>query len=173
MIKTTKKLLSVSTGLLTQKQSDILLAAGVIMASYGASLFLGLIRQRLIGSLFYACCASELDAFQTAFRIPDLFFQTIVVGTLTTVYLPVLASHFVNSYQSGIKSAQRMLSFLLIIVSIGGIVVMFAAPQLARLLTTRTDPEYLNLVANLMRIIYLAQIIFLFSNWASTVLQTL
>ncbi len=173
MIQTTRKFINLSSNLLARKQNDILLASLVIMISYSASLILGLLRQRLMGSVFFDCCAVDLDAFQAAFRLPDLIFQTVVSGILATSCIPIFAQRFSQSSTKGSQVATSILMFLLTIMIGFAILVIIFAPMLARLMTVNFSTSQITTMANLMRIIFSAQIIFLFSNWIGTLLQTM
>ena len=51
-----------------------------------ASRFLGLIRDRMLAARF---TTDELGVYFAAFRIPNLLFELLVMGALTTAFIPV------------------------------------------------------------------------------------
>ena len=64
--------------------------AGLIVSSaILASRLLGWLRTVVISSTFGA--SAQLDAYFAAFRIPDLIFQLVAAGALSTALIPVLA----------------------------------------------------------------------------------
>ena len=72
------------------KQTNILSAAAVIMVNVAASRILGLVRDRLLAAYFGT--APELGVYFAAFRLPDMIFQLLVMGTLATAFIPVITS---------------------------------------------------------------------------------
>ena len=75
----TKTFLENGRDLLTRRQSGIFSAALVISLTYGVSMILGILRERLLVANFYACCSSQLDVYYAAFRLPDMIFQLVVI----------------------------------------------------------------------------------------------
>lgn len=74
--------------LFQKKQTSILSAAFVIMAAVAASRVLGLVRDRLLAARF---TADELGIYFAAFRLPNLLFELLVMGALTTAFIPVIS----------------------------------------------------------------------------------
>ena len=62
-------------------------AALLIMALFLVSRVLGLVREMIIGARFGT--SAQLDAYQAAFRVPDLLFQLIAGGAVVSAFLPV------------------------------------------------------------------------------------
>ena len=64
--------------------------AGLIVTSaFFASRLLGGVRSVVIGAEFGA--GSELDSFLAAFRIPDVIFQLVAAGALSSALIPIVA----------------------------------------------------------------------------------
>ena len=61
----------------------------VVSAAYLVSRVLGYVRVAVIGSQLGA--SADLDAFLTAFRIPDLIFQLVAAGTVAAALVPMVA----------------------------------------------------------------------------------
>jgi peptidoglycan biosynthesis protein MviN/MurJ (putative lipid II flippase) len=59
----------------SQKQESIFSAAMVLGVTFILSAILGFLRSRFLYSRFFSCCILELDAYNAAFRIPDLIFK--------------------------------------------------------------------------------------------------
>src|SRR3990172_10200513 len=77
--------------LLLQRQSNILSAAVVIMVTIIFSQILGLIRQRLLVSIFGA--SDTLGVYLASTRLPDFLFQLIIAGALSSAFIPVFSDY--------------------------------------------------------------------------------
>ncbi len=74
--------------LFRKKQTSIFSAAFIIMVAVALSRFLGLIRDRMLTARF---TADELGIYFAAFRLPNLLFELLVMGALTTAFIPVIS----------------------------------------------------------------------------------
>ena len=65
------------------------IAGGAIIIAFFSLLsrILGLLRDRLLFSTFGA--GDVLDTYYAAFRLPDLIFNTLVLGALSAAFIPV------------------------------------------------------------------------------------
>src|SRR3989338_7490962 len=72
------------------KQRTILSAATVIMLMIAASRLLGLIRNRVFVHFF---SARELDTYLAAFQLPDLIFEVIVLGAMSSAFIPTFSKN--------------------------------------------------------------------------------
>lgn len=66
-------------------------AAFVVGVFSLAASFLGMFRDRMLAGYFGA--GSELDVYYAAFRIPDFFYNTILVGITSSAFLPILTRY--------------------------------------------------------------------------------
>src|SRR3990167_1738218 len=121
-----------SLSLLLQRQSNILSAAVVIMATIIFSQILGLIRQRLLVSIFGA--SNTLGVYLAATRLPDFLFQLIVAGALASAFIPVFSDYLVKGKdEEAHKMASGLLMILLVIFFIFSIVLFILAPFLLQI----------------------------------------
>ena len=80
--------------LLTQRRQKTIFSATIVLAiTFALSAILGFLRTRLLYSFFFKCCILELDAYNAAFRIPDLIFKLLVTGALSASFIPVFSSY--------------------------------------------------------------------------------
>jgi putative peptidoglycan lipid II flippase len=156
--------------LFEKESSSILSAATIIMGATLASALLGLIRTRLLISFFYADKA-VVDVFWAAFRLPDMIFQIIIVGALSSAFIPVFSRYLGDKKESNIiaSSMINVVMTIMIILSIG--IFIFALP-LSRLIAGGFGEDQLQLMANLTRIMAAAQIFFGFSSFLTGVIQS-
>jgi len=157
--------------LIQKKQSTILSASLVLAVTFGISAILGFLRSRFLYAAFYKCCVAELDVYNAAFRLPDLIFKLLVTGALSASFIPVFSSYLHKSEQKAYEIASSVINILLIVFFVVAIFVLIFARPLTSLIASGFSPEQLSLMTNLTRILLLAQIFFLLSNFISAILQ--
>ena len=89
---------------LTRPQKTIFSAAMVIMIMAALSRLLGLVRSRILASVFDA---DQLAVYLASFRLPEVAFEILVYGALSSAIIPVLADYFSKGKK---KAALEMLS---------------------------------------------------------------
>lgn len=115
----------------------------------------------------------ELDAFFAAFRIPDLLFQLVAAGALSSALIPVVASVISSD---GFARAWRVVStvanlMLVALIILGGIVLVFA-DRLVPLYTAGFDPVTMARTVELTRIMVLSPILLALGAVATSTLNT-
>ena len=165
---------------LMKRQTNILSAALVIMATVILSQVLGLVRQRLLVAIFGA--SNTLGVYLAASKLPDFLFQLIIAGALSSAFIPIF-SDFIAKRED--MKASQMASTLLSI----GIVffLLFSFPlfifapfflQLSINLGSNFSPgigfssDEMLLMASLMRIFIVGQLLFIVGTFFSVVLQS-
>jgi len=108
-------------------------AAGVISGATFLSRLLGLAREQVFASQFGAGFA--VDAFQVAFRIPNLLRDLFAEGAMSAAFVPTLTRvQERDGREAAMKLANLVINFLLVVVSVLCIAGVVAAPYLVRLL---------------------------------------
>ncbi len=156
--------------LLEKESSSILSAATIIMGATLASAILGLLRTRLLISFFYADPA-VVDVFWAAFRLPDMIFQIIIVGALSSAFIPVFSRYLKNQEESNLIASSMINAVMVIMMILTIIIIVFAYP-LSRLIAGGFNETQLQLMANLTRIMASAQLFFGFSSFLTGVIQS-
>lgn len=165
-----KRWLISSRILLEKESSSILSAAVVIMGATFLSALLGLIRTRLLIQYFYADKAI-VDVFWAAFRLPDLIFQVVVVGALSSAFIPVFSRYLGKKSEANTIACSLINSVMLVMLVLSLLVFIFAAP-LSRLIAGGFTDSQLSLMTNLTRIMSLSQIFFAFSSFLTGIIQS-
>jgi len=130
-------------------------AAGVVSGATLLSRILGFVRDVLIARYFGAGLYS--DAFFVAFRIPNIFRRLFAEGSLSVSFIPVFSEYLVrNGKDEAFKlagSAVRLLSVILIAVTITGIII---SPVIVRLIAPGfiENPGKYSLTVSLTRIMF-------------------
>jgi len=166
-----KNLVRKGMSVIAVKQSSIFSAAFLIIITTAFSQILGILKYRLFASYFGA--TSDLGVFFASFRIPDLLFQIIIVGALSSAFIPVFSEHLTKrSKEDAFNFAAALTTLGLIVFSVITLFVLIFAEILARLIAPEFSDEQIRLLANLMRIIQVSQFLFLFGTLFTAMLQS-
>ncbi len=160
-----------SLSLLLKRQSNILSAAFVIMATVILSQILGLIRQRLLVAIFGA--SNTLGVYLASTRLPDFLFQLIIAGALSSAFIPVFSDYLVKGKEKeGHKLASTLLFVSLLIFLFLSFILFIFAKEFSSLIAPGFPKEQLNLMANLTRIIIFGEALFIIGSFLSAILQS-
>lgn len=134
------------------------------------SRIIGLLRDRLLSSSFGA--GKVLDAYYAAFRLPDLVFNTLVLGALSAAFIPVFVRYWRENKEEAWRITNGIMNILFLIVFIFSIILFFLAPFLVNYLVPGFDQETKILTVSLTRIMLLGTLFFTLSNVAGSVLNS-
>jgi len=154
-----------------QRQKSIFSATVVLAITFAISAILGFLRTRLLYSYFFKCCILELDAYNAAFRIPDLIFKLLVTGALSASFIPVFSSYLHKNKKEAYQMASSVINLLLIFFSAISLIALIFAHPLSQIIAKGFSPYQVDLMSNLSRILLIAQIFFLISNFLTAILQ--
>ncbi len=159
--------------LLLKRQTNILSAAFVIMATVILSQILGLIRQRLLVSIFGA--SDTLGVYLASVRLPDFLFQLVIAGALSSAFIPVFSAFLEKGKEEdGYRMASTLLLVGLVIFSSLALILFIFTPfflQLMNLGSGFTGRE-MDLMTNLTRIVIFSQLLFIIGTFFSALLQS-
>jgi len=155
---------------LFSRQVDVLSAAIVLAASVLVSMILGLVRDRTLAQFF---SGDQVSLYFAAFRLPDSLFQVLVLGSLSSAFIPTFIS-YISRHQE--KEAWRVTSIminfsLLAFVFFGSLVAIFAN-QICTILAPGFSHAEVVLMAQLTRILLLAEGFFVLSFFLTGVLKS-
>ena len=142
----------------------------IVTAAFFLSRVLGWVRLVVITNLFGA--TTELDAYFAAFRVPDMLFQLVAAGALSSALIPVLA----GLWQRGEEArAWRVVSSVLnvMLLALAGLALVVAvfAHQIVPLVTPGFDLVTTELAVRLTRIMLLSPVLLALGSVASSVLN--
>jgi putative peptidoglycan lipid II flippase len=166
-----KKLFEKSANWLQKEHQSILSAAAIISVSYLASACLGLVKNRLLADRFFGGLEAELDVYFAALVIPDTIFQLLVVGALSAAFVPIYQDYLHRSKEAASELVNATLTTFLIILSFLTLLLFIFAVPVANLMT-HFPPDKTLLMANLIRLMSFAQILFTISAFLTGVLQS-
>lgn len=154
-----------------RKQNTILSASIVLAITFGISAILGFLRSRFLYAHFFNCCVLELDAYNAAFRLPDLIFKLLVTGALSASFIPVFSSYIHKDENKAYQLSSTVINLLLLIFIVISVFVLIFARPLSSIIAPGFNSSQLELMTNLTRILLIAQIFFLISNFLTAMLQ--
>jgi putative peptidoglycan lipid II flippase len=148
-----------------------LATAGIIVtAAFFASRVLGWLRLVVISTTFGA--SGQLDAFFAAFRIPDLIFQLVAAGALSSALIPVIAGLLATDQDS---RAWRVASTVtnLMLLGLLSLALLFevAAPWIVPLITPGFDVVQTEVTVELTRIMLISPIFLALGAVATSILN--
>jgi putative peptidoglycan lipid II flippase len=151
------------------KTKTVTFAAVLLGVSALLSRILGLLRDRLLAGSFGA--GEDLDIYFAAFRVPDFVYGIIILGGISSVFVPVFSQHFLKDKEEGWKLASNVLNvFLLALVVVCGILAIFT-PWLINCITPGFSSSQKELTVFLTRIMFFSPIIFGISSVFSGILH--
>lgn len=166
------RLLHMSSRLMTKKQPTVLSAAFVIGFTVFLSRILGLLRDRLLATYF---SVDELGIYFAAFRLPNFLFELLIIGALSTAFIPVFTTLLVKENQDKafeMGSSLINASTLLIIVLLLPLTI-FARP-LSYLLVPGFSGAERDLMVAFTRIMLLGQLLpLVIGNFTTGMLQSM
>lgn len=164
-----KNLLKNGKKFLNSRQNDILSAAFIMMLAVFLSRFLGLLRDRLLAYFF---TPEELGVYFAAFRIPDMLFSILVMGALTTAFIPVITDYFIkDKREEAFLVASSIINICLGAFFLLSLLVIIFSRNLSLLIAPGFSPEKIKIVSSLTKIMLISQFFFIISNFLTGILQ--
>lgn len=138
--------------------------AVVVFAGILISRLLGLVRTTLFARYFGL--GVEADAFNAAFKIPNIVRNLLGEGTLSASFVPVYSRLLAKSDDRGARAlASAVLGFLLLGVSVLTLVGIAAAPWLTAIFAPGFDTEHAELTTRLTRVLFPMTALMVLSGW--------
>lgn len=156
---------------LMRTQKTILSAAFIISATYGISAILSLLRSRLLAHYFGA--GEALAVFYTADKIPSFVYSLLVVGTISTVFIPVFTNLLKHDRKDAWETASATINMSLLAFGLLGLLAFIFAQNLINFISLgKFTAEQVTLGANLMRIMIVSQLVLIVSSFLTSLLQS-
>jgi putative peptidoglycan lipid II flippase len=158
---------SVKTQLRRFVRPDAMVAAGIL-----ASRLAGVVRTTAI-SYFFGLKSEEVDAFNAAFRIPNLLQNLFGEGALSGSFIPVYTGLRVRAEDEA--AAQTARTFFVLLSSVVAVLVlvgMLAAPWITPLLVPGFEGQKRELTIRLVRLLFPGAGLLVASAWCLGVLNS-
>ncbi len=132
-------------------------SAMIVGLAFVLSRILGLVREVVLANQFGT--TSTMDAYVSAFRIPDLLFLVVIAGSFGAAFIPVFGEYLAKGDE---ERAWRLASAVLtwagiVVVALSVVIFVFARPMML-IVAPGFDDETTTLAVDLMRILLLSPI---------------
>ncbi|MEX1052041.1 MAG: lipid II flippase MurJ [Patescibacteria group bacterium] len=159
---------------LFHKSNNLKQAAGILFVTVLISNVLGLARNIIIANrvgLTYGSIG-PLDTYYSAFALPDLLYNILIVGALSSAILPLLVQIDTEGDQKKFwRTFNVLISTGIIAVLLGLIVLYFVLPIVTPHLFPGFSGEQLQLTTTLSQVLLLSPLFFTVSQLSSSALQ--
>jgi putative peptidoglycan lipid II flippase len=151
-------------------KSAIIHITGYLVILSILSRILGLLRDRLLTSNFDT---ATLDAYFSAFRIPDFLYSILILGTLSSAFIPLFSKliHRKDKQEEAQSLVDDVLLIVGVIMGLVSIAMLVFAPYLVKLVAISYDGQKFTDTVTLTRIMALSPFIFSISSVLSSVLN--
>ena len=140
----------------TKKQNSIGSAALVLVLMVFVSRVLGLVRDRLLSSYFGP---EELGVYFAAFRIPNALFELLVMGALTSAFIPVYSRYIAKNNEKDAQIlASSLINLSLIVFFFLALPVFFGAEWVSRLMAPGFNVDQIRQMSSYTRFMILFQV---------------
>jgi putative peptidoglycan lipid II flippase len=159
--------------LITKRQTNILSAAFVIMATVIFSQFLGLIRQRLLVAIFGA--SNTLGIYFYATQLPDTLFQLTSAAALSSAFIPVFSEYLTKGdEEEAHKMASTLLFVCFVVFFVFAIILAIFAQFFLQIfnLGSNFSASDMVLMVNMMRIVLIGEMFFIVGTFFTALLQS-
>jgi putative peptidoglycan lipid II flippase len=165
-----KRFLNEGKNIFYSKQTNVLSAAIIIMTMILASRLLGLVRNRVFVHYF---TPEKLDTFLAAFQLPDLIFEILILGAMSSAFIPVF-SNYINKgkEKESWDVAAITLNLLLVFFSAFSILIFIFAEPIYSTVAKGFSPAQVIEIASFTRILLIAQLFFIASYLITAVLES-
>lgn len=154
-------------------RQSITAGAAIIAVGFVISKLVGLARSAILLGRFGAGDVS--DVYLAAFKLPDLIFNILVLGAISSSFVPVFLEYWKN--REGEREAWRVtnltLNTLFTVVAVLAVLAIVFAPLIVPVLTPGFSPDKQAQTTSLTRVMLLATLLFAVSNVFSGVLTAL
>lgn len=156
--------------LLYSKQVNILSAATIIMVMVAASRVLGLIRYRTFVHFFPP---EQLDTFLAAFQLPDMIFEILILGAMSSAFIPVFSKYLAKGEDKEAWDVAGMtLNVMFLFFSIFSVVIFIFANPIYSIIAKGFTPDQIAQTVSFTRILLIAQMFFIASYHLTAVLES-
>ena len=139
-----------------QKQKSIFSSAVLLSFMIVLTSLSGFLRYRILAGFFGT---EELDIFFASFRIPDLIFEVLITGALTSTFIPIYLKYQENKKELS-ENISSIINLILVFLLIFVVIISLFLDQLIPLITPGYGVEKMEQIIAYSRILLLGQLPF-------------
>jgi putative peptidoglycan lipid II flippase len=157
----------------TKETQSITLAGLLLGAASLAAKIVGIVRDNILASHYGATAADRtLDIYYTGFRIPDLLLNILILGAVSSAFLPVFTERFAKNREDAWRLASNILTLAAIGLVALAAVLFVLAPALMPLVAPGFTEAELTRATDVTRLLLISPILFGISSIISALLHT-
>lgn len=165
-----KELVKRGMGVFVSRQTNIFSAAFFLMLTTVLAQLLGIVKRRLIISIFGA--TSDPGIFEAAFRIPDLLLQILIVAAVSSAFIPLFTDYYKENKKEALEFASSVINFGIVIYAFLALFIAVFAVPFSRLIAPGFSTTEIQLMANIMQIVLVSELFFIGGLIATAILQS-
>lgn len=136
-----------------EKPHSVARSAGIVSIAVMGSRVLGLVREQVFANYFGAGFVN--DAFQVAFRVPNMLRDLFAEGALSVAFVKTFTDYIEKkNEEEAWKLASMVMNALAIVLSVITLLGVIFAPQIVGLIAAGFPPEKAELATTLTRIMF-------------------
>lgn len=155
----------------SRKQATVRSAAFVLMSMVFASRVLGLVRDRLLSARFEP---DALGVYFAAFRLPNLLFELLVMGALTSAFIPIFTKFLSQDKKNeAYKMAATLINLGIVILAIASAPILIWTREISAFLAPGFSAAQISDMAAFTRFMVVFQVVpLLVGNFFTGILQS-
>lgn len=163
------KILSTTRSFIFSQQKSIFSSAMIISSMIVVSSFVGFLRYRVLSSYYPK---EQLDLFFASFRIPDLIFEILITGALTTSFIPIFIKYQKNREELNINMSS-IINLISLFLTGFIILALIFLNQIIPLITPGYSQEKIRAIIDYSRILLVGQLpFFIIGNFLTGIAQS-
>jgi putative peptidoglycan lipid II flippase len=151
-----ERFIKTTSNFIFSKQKSIFSSAMLLSFMIVLTSLSGFLRYRVLAGYFNK---EQLDIFFASFRIPDLIFEILITGALTTTFIPIFLCYKNNKTELS-ENISSIINFILLIMSAFVILTSFFLDRLIPVLTPGYSIEKTEKIIYFSRLLLLGQLPF-------------
>ena len=154
-----------------RKQTSMGSAAFVLMSMVFTSRVLGLVRDRLLTARF---APEELGVYFAAFRLPNLLFELLVMGVLTSAFIPVFTKYVMKDKEDvAWRMASTLINISFIALFLFSVPILIWTRPISQFLAPGFTSAQIDQMTSFTRIMVFCQVIpLMIGNFFTGILQS-
>ena len=151
------RIVKVTKSLIFYQQRTIFSSAVLIATTIIIARFFGFLRFRILASYFPK---EQLDIFFASFRIPDIVFEILITGALTSSFIPIFIKYKENKKELS-RNISSIVNFIFLSLFLLIIFIFLFLDKIIPFITAGYPQEKINQIIIFSRILLLGQLPFL------------
>lgn len=143
---------------LFSKENSVRGASIILIITLTLSNVLGLLRDRFLAKNILT---SDLDIYYASFRIPDLIFNFLILGAITSAFIPVFSEYVVGKkLKDGYRITNSLINIALVALIVTTLILILFMPQIMPLVVPKFDSARMNEAIKYSRLLMITPIFF-------------